>query len=81
MECCCSWMDSEVAQIKSGQPWLRMASVFVKFDKIRSFWVIWGIGREYVGFRFLLETQRRRARGAFIEKGTLVSGAKANEGA
>ncbi len=59
-----------------------MASVFVKFDKIRSFWVFWGIGRECVGFRFLLEAQRRRAKGFFfIEKGTLVSGAEANTGA
>jgi hypothetical protein len=28
-----------------------VSSIFVKFDKIRSFWVFWGIGSACVSFR------------------------------
>ena len=66
------WLDKQ----GSGCP-----LVFIKFDKIRSFWVFWvfwGMRSECMGFGFLSEAQRRRAKGFFsIEKGTLVSGAKA----
>jgi hypothetical protein len=55
-----------------------ISPIFIKFDKIRSFWAFWSIQRECMGFDFLSEGQRRRAKGFFgIEKGTLVSGGKA----
>jgi hypothetical protein len=66
-------------QAKGRLEWGTLTRFFIKFDKIRSFWVFWGMRSECMGFGSVFsEGQRRRAKGFFpIEKGTLVSGAKA----